>query len=110
MKANNPISLDEMNNKLPFSVPENYFEEFALKMDKQIAAAKSIRLKKIRRWMYAAAVFAGMMISGGAYYSHYQKQQDAAYVENYESYILSQVDEPSMIDYYLINKQNNPSK
>lgn len=110
MKENKPISLEDMNRKLPFAVPESYFEGFALQMDKQIAATKSIRLQKVRRWMYAAAVFAGMMISGGAYYVHYQKQQAAAYVESYETYILSQVDEPSMIDYYLVNQQNENSK
>lgn len=110
MKENNPISLEDMNKKLPFAVPENYFEGFALQMDKQVAATKSIRLQKVRRWMYAAAVFVGVMISGGAYYSYYQKQQAAAYAESYESYILSQIDEPSVIDYYLVNQQNENSK
>ena len=31
------ISLDKIDKKLPFSVPENYFEDFAARMELQVA-------------------------------------------------------------------------
>jgi hypothetical protein len=54
--------------------------------------------------MYAAAVFVGVIIIGSVYYSNIQKDNNAYTADNYESYVLSQVDESSMMDYYVNNK------
>ena len=96
--------LKKIDKNPPFSVPENYFEDFALEMDKKIAAPKTIQFKKIKSWMYAAAIFTGLVVFGGTYYIHLQNEKNTTYAENYESYVLSQVDESSMMDYYLANE------
>ncbi|MFV0470707.1 MAG: hypothetical protein ACK5L7_01550 [Paludibacteraceae bacterium] len=103
MKNNQYTSLDTIDKKLPFTVPKDYFDNFAVQMEQKIAVSKSIRLKKIRQWMVAAAIFTGLIISGGTYYTHYIQTQkpNLAFDDNYESYILTQVDETSMIDYYM---------
>lgn len=103
MKEKNKISLQEIDRKIPFSVPENYFEEFALQMDAKITTPNFKSVSRIRSWMYAAAVFAGVVIFGSIYYTNLQKENNT-YTDNYESYVLSQVDESSMMDYYVNNK------
>ena len=97
---NNSTKKYKMDNKLPFIVPENYFENFALQMDSLIVnQPKTFILRKRRTWLYAAAVFLGLVVFGSSYY--YKNLRDT---ENYESYVLSQVDESSIIDYYVDNK------
>src|ERR1035437_5025959 len=60
MKKNNKISLDEIGRELPFTVPENYFEHFALQIDEQINRNSASNHRFLRRWMYAAAAFVGI--------------------------------------------------
>jgi len=100
MKTNNNILTDEMSKKLPFEVPENYFNEFAHQMDKQIGYNKTIFQKIIRPWMYVAAIFVGIVIMGQLFYTVNQNIT-ARNAQNYESYVLSQVDENSVADLYV---------
>ncbi|MDR1585455.1 MAG: hypothetical protein LBS07_04680 [Prevotellaceae bacterium] len=98
MATKENILQKQMGNKLPFSVPDNYFEEFALEMDKQIAQKAPRKFAK--RWLYpAAAAFIGILFVGQVFYSDYRKQED--FRENYETYILSQVGNADMMYYYL---------
>ena len=89
---------NETAKKLPFSVPENYFNDFAAEIDRQIAQ-KTIVPKRRNLWLYssAAAVFAGLLVVGQVFYSNYQ--QEAAYMENYETYVLSQLGSSAMYYY-----------
>lgn len=103
MKENKHISLGNIDRKNPFKVPENYFENFAVQINAKTAPRKTTSIKRIKSWMYAAAVFAGIIVLGTVYYSNKQKEK-YAYAENYESYVLSQVDESSMMDYYIDHK------
>lgn len=46
-------SIDNMNKKMPFEVPENYFEEFEEKMmakfeAMEVAEAKEVKMEKVR--------------------------------------------------------------
>ncbi|MFT3751966.1 MAG: hypothetical protein QM800_03505 [Paludibacter sp.] len=101
MKTNKHISLEEVvGKKLPFSVPENYFDQFAFQMEQQIGYTHKPVHRFIRPWMYAAAVVVGIMVLGPVFYSAYQNQT-AVNTENYESYVLSQVDETVLMDYYV---------
>ena len=85
-----------MNKNLPFSVPQNYFEQFAAKMDMKIAQ-KTVH-KRQNWWIYSvAAVFVGMLVVGQLFYSNYQQ---SLYTEDYETYVLSQVGNNAMY-YYL---------
>jgi len=99
MRKKKNISLDTIDKKLPFMVPDNYFEDFAAKMEMNISKAKPKH--KIRTWVYAvAAVFIGVIVLGSVYTGIF-KNNTALKSDNYESYVLSQVDEPSMMYYYL---------
>jgi hypothetical protein len=55
--------------------------------------------------MYAAAIMLGVIFIGKGTYNVYQNKQ-LANTENYELYVLSQVDEDDIIDYYLSDEAN----
>jgi hypothetical protein len=100
MKNNKNILIEEISKELPFSVPENYFEQFALQMEEQVGFKKSIIRKVFRPWMYIAAMFIGIMIMGQIFYT-VNKNNATRNAENYETYVLSQVDENSLADVYI---------
>lgn len=100
MKNNNKILLEEIGKELPFRVPEDYFNQFALQIESQIGYHKINTQRFLRRWMYMAAMFVGIFVMGGIFYSVNQRSI-ASNSENYESYVLSQVDERSVMDYYV---------
>ena len=84
------ILKDKAAKNLPFSVPENYFNDFAAEMDRQIMQKQKRIPMRRNLWLYsAAAVFVGLLAVGQVFYSNYQ--QEAAYMEDYETYVLSQV-------------------
>ncbi len=103
MKTTKIISLDEIGKELPFRVPENYFNDFAAQIDKQTGYRKRT-LAFMRPWMYAAAVFVGIVVVGQVFYN--TNRQKTMTAENYESYVMAQVDESSLVDYYV----NEPAK
>lgn len=105
MKNNKKLLLEEMSKELPFSVPENYFKQFALQMEEQIGLKRSIVRKGIKTWMYMAAMFVGIVVMGPVFYTLNQNSATRN-AENYESYVLSQVDENSLADLYV----EEPSK
>jgi hypothetical protein len=100
MKNNKNILIEGISKELPFSVPENYFEQFALQMEDRIGFKKSIIRKALRPWMYIAAMFIGIMIMGQIFYT-VNKNNATRNAEKYESYVLSQVDENSLADLYV---------
>ena len=100
MKDNKHITLEEIGKELPFTVPENYFEQFASQMEMQIAVKRAPFRKVLISRMSMAAMFVGVLIIGQVFYTVYQNNT-AKNEENYELYVLSQVDESSLIDYYV---------
>lgn len=100
MKGKKYISLEEIEKKVPFSVPENYFENFATKMDEQLGLKKEKARYAIRSWMYIAAIFVGIVVFGQVYFNIFNLNSTST-TENYSQYVLSQLDETSMMDYYL---------
>ena len=103
MKTNKNISFEEIDKELPFSVPENYFNDFAAQIDKQTGYKKPF-IRFVRPWMYAAAMFIGIVVVGEVFYSSNRQRNLTA--DNYETYVMAQVDESSVVDYYV----NEPSK
>jgi len=103
MKTNKNISFEEIDKELPFSVPENYFNDFAAQIDKQTGYKKPF-IRFVRPWMYAAAMFIGIVVVGQVFYSSNRQRNLTA--DNYETYVMAQVDESSVVDYYV----NEPSK
>jgi len=57
------IKLDEISKKSPFKVPENYFEDFASRMEAHLSReVKKVSLfHKLRPYMFIAAVIAVML-------------------------------------------------
>jgi D-alanyl-lipoteichoic acid acyltransferase DltB (MBOAT superfamily) len=108
MKKQTHISLEEIGKKLPFKVPENYFEEFASQIDEQIAPNKPSWKQISQPWLYLVALFVGILFMVQIFYTVYVKI-DKKQKENYELYVLSQIDEPFIMNYYLINEENNLS-
>ena len=103
MKKNKNILFEEIGNEIPFSVPENYFDEFALKIEKQIKEKQAPVRHFIRPWMYIAATFIGIFVIGQVFYTVNQNKATVT-ADNYESYVLSQVDETALMDYYVDNQ------
>lgn len=99
MKNNKTISIEEIGKELPFSVPENYFDQFALQIEKQIGYKKPHQ-RFLKSWMYIAAMFVGILVMGEIFYSTNQRNI-AKNSENYESYVMAQVDETAVVDYYV---------
>jgi len=100
MKNNKNIVLEKISKELPFSVPENYFNQFALQMDEQIGFRKPLMRKNIRTWMSMAAMFVGILIIGQIFYTVNQNNVTRN-AEKYEAYVLSQVNENSLVDLYV---------
>lgn len=100
MKTNKQISLNEIGTELPFGVPENYFDQFAAQLEKQIGLKPHPVRKLLKPWMYIAAMFVGILVMSQVFYGRYQKNT-AQNAENYELYVLSQVDESALMDYYV---------
>jgi hypothetical protein len=74
-------------------------------MDAHIAVKQVPVFHFMRPWMYAAAIMLGVIFIGKGAYNVYQNKQ-LANTENYELYVLSQVDEDDIIDYYLSDEAN----
>ncbi|MDD2284794.1 MAG: hypothetical protein PHQ11_05265 [Paludibacter sp.] len=93
--------LDKMGNKNPFTVPQNYFEDFAAEMDLRISAKQTTLKKLIKPWVYMAAMFIGLFLIGNLFYAiyHHNKTKQA---DLYEIYVMSQMDQSVLFDYYVI--------
>ena len=100
MKDKRNILTEKISKELPLSVPDNYFDQFALQIEEQIGYKKSVFRNVIRPWMYMAAMFVGVFIMGQLFYNLHQNNATHN-AENYESYVLSQVDENSVADLYV---------
>lgn len=99
MEAKTGNKLNEIGNRIPFQVPENYFDSFALEMDGRIGASKVSMKKMFAPWMYMAAMFVGLLLLGNVFLSVY-KTNKAQNQEMYEMYVLSQLDDSVLMDYY----------
>lgn len=100
MKEFKNISLKEVGKEKPFSLPENYFEQFATKIAVQTDTPSKSKKMTFKRWMYVAAAFIGVLLVGNVLLSTY-KQNQSDEMESYELFILSQVDEYGLLEYYL---------
>jgi hypothetical protein len=97
MKKN--MNLNEIGNRKPFAVPENYFEDFANNFEVQIALKPLSPLKLLRPWMYMAAMFLGVFFMSRVVYTVYTDNK-IANAENYELYVMSQVNDVENLEYF----------
>lgn len=99
MKNKEHISLETIGKELPFSTPDGYFENFAAQFEQQIQTKRTEHRSFFRPWMYAAAIFVVVVVVGKITYS--VNQSNITSSDTYESYVLSQVDESALMDYYV---------
>lgn len=100
MENKNKISLDEIGRELPFTVPENYFNEFASQFEEKIVVKPRFSMRSLKPWMYMAAMFVGIFVISHVFFLM-NNGNTVTSTDNYESYVLSQVDESYMLDYYV---------
>jgi hypothetical protein len=94
--------LQTFGNSNPFTVPEGYFENFASDINAQIADEQVTFKKLIKPWMYLAAIFVGVFLLANVFYAIYQ-QNKSRNAELYEMYLMSQLDQTIMYDYYALS-------
>lgn len=94
-------TLDGIGNRVPYITPDNYFDDFAKKMDEMAhAESKSFSLRSISRpWIYLAAMFVGMLVVTNILINLNGKENAEAIT--YEQYLSSQIDPTVLADYYL---------
>jgi hypothetical protein len=92
--------LNTISNKMPFSIPEQYFEHLSVQIPSE--KAKVIPLKMMRNWMTyaAAAVFLGIMVTGSFLFSDKKQSQDFEKYQNMDvSAALDQVSDAELNSY-----------
>ena len=99
MTKKQKISLSEIGRELPFTIPEDYFDNFTAKILVQTSKQHVPIRKMMHSWLYMAAMFIGLFAIGNIV--HIIHQRNICFkTENYERYLLSQVDNVSLIDFY----------
>ncbi len=101
---NKKIKLEDIGNRKPFVTPDNYFTNFSSRIDNLIEVKKVKPHVVMKPWMYMAAMFTGILILGSIISGVYTNKASSN-TDNYELYMLSQLDEDVMYDYYM--KDNN---
>ncbi len=91
--------LEDIGNRKPFSVPDNYFEQFATQFEEQISLKPVSPIKLIRPWMYMAAMFLGVFFLSKTAYTVYTDHVKTVN-ENYELYVMSQIDDVENIQLF----------
>ena len=107
MKREEDILFEKFGNKLPYTVPENYFDNFVAQWSKEqaVAVPRVVQMRHVARtWLYMAAMFVGVFFMGhfiyNSYNSHNSGIQDNL-ADNYELYMYSQITDTDVIDYCL---------
>lgn len=110
MNKKTHIESEKLDKKRPFTLPETYFRDFASRMDEMIIEqeAKSTRFY-LRPWMYGiAASLIGVVFLGQIYLTNAKNKQSTT--DTYDTYVLSQVNENTIVDYYLTSNPEELSK
>jgi len=89
-------------NRKPFTVPDKYFEDFATNFEAQIALKPVSPFKLLRPWIYMAAMFLGVFFMSRLVYTVYNDNKTAN-AENYELYVMSQVNDVENLEYIETN-------
>jgi len=96
------FGLNEIGKEVPFTLPKDYFEQFASNIDKQIAPKKHVR--NLHQWFYAAAMFGGVITIGLVSYTLYvnnTKQTPLITEDYYDNLINAGVSEDLLVEYIL---------
>ena len=74
--------LQKIGKKNPFTVPENYFENFTQELMDKLPAKEAVLqteaptlLQRVKPWLYMAAMFCGIMLSVRIFVGEPQKDE-----------------------------------
>ncbi len=90
----------------PFTVPENYFQDFQAKMERMTRQVTIPWYRHVRSWAAIAAAVVGIAI--GTHFM-FPTQPTVQPLTEEENYVLSQVDEPALADYLASMDQSTTS-
>ncbi len=100
--------LHSNNKRASFQVPQDYFDNFAEGILEHIASGEVAKKKNklfTSIWAYAvAATFVGLL-----FLSHFlinSNTSGSKIVDTYDSYVLSQVDESVMLEYFFVSNED----
>lgn len=101
MEEKDYLEIQKTGNRRPFVLPENYFDDFAGRMDAVISEnPQEDKQLRIRPWIYGAvASLIGILFLGQIYLTNDKNKELAS--ETFDTYVLSQVNENSIVDFYL---------
>lgn len=105
MEKKKNILLGDFDKKLPFTVPENYFDEFTAGIESSIMLKTTPAKRMLKPWMYMAAMFVGIFVISQLVI-HNPENKQLTSMDNYDLYFMSQVNESDIVNYYL-NEENN---
>lgn len=102
MIENSEKILQKIGNRTPFCVPEGYFEHFADGFLPLIATQKRqpTKIFAMRKWFATAAAVALLLSVGFMSYRFYENKQIAENQDNYETYLMSQIDDNNLMEFY----------
>ena len=102
MEEKDYLEIQKTGNRRPFVLPENYFDDFAGRMDAVISEnPQETKQLRIRPWIYGAvASLIGILFLGQIYLTNDKNKELSC--ETCDTYVLSQVNENSIVDYYLM--------
>ena len=111
----NDNSRNEVGNKVPFTTPDNYFEEFSAKieqlLDKQEESNQAINLslwQRVQPYVYLAAMFIGLYVSITTFVKpsiqQKQKEQELVELAIQKELLLDEIDDYAL--YELLSYNN----
>ena len=101
MEPTKRYTLEEAGHRIPFEVPDNYFEEFASRMESLTSDKRVPFTRMMKPWFYMAAMFVGLLFAGNIFFQLHKSQNKLQDAEAYEVYLMSQLDEAVYYDYVL---------
>lgn len=93
----NQSKLEQNNKQVPFTVPDGYFDNFTQAIEQRAMGDT----KTFRRYLMAASILLTLLI-GGYFYQTRQTNSD----DWYANYLLTQIDEATVYDFYFENQNN----
>lgn len=99
METKTTNNFEKAGNRIPFDVPENYFEEFAARIDTLTGERHTPFKRMLKPWLYMAAMFTALLFAGNVLLNIH-KSNRLEQSEDYEAYLISQLNESAYYDYY----------
>ena len=94
--------IDEIGNRHPFTVPENYFEDFARGMETHTRPQSRAMFQTIRPWLYIAAIFIGLFVLvQPILYSVKEKQEKQMISEELDVFVQNGDETDPLLEYLL---------